>query len=259
MATAFESSLSSSISGRPTMSAAAPSMADQLPSINFGFDELRDRMAKFTARFDAFIEQGRKRVLEERNQFRMNVAELQEDQRMKRKDMEIVQHKISTHQQTRGKEDAERREMEASIAALSAQRDANLATRDALVSALAATTERIDAARERRRLHAERVAAQARWNVPELDFWIANLCLRIEGSGRPDRLRFVFTHVDERDWDREAWFELATGGRDYDVRHCRPKLERDAVDRLLERVNESRELPALLKGMRELFVEAVKA
>jgi len=54
-----------------------PSLADTLPNINFGFDELRDRMAKFTAKFDAFIEQGRKRVLEERNQFRMNVAELQ--------------------------------------------------------------------------------------------------------------------------------------------------------------------------------------
>ena len=59
------------------MSAMAPSMADSLPSINFGFDELRDRMSKFTAKFDAFIEQGRKRVLEERNQFRMNLAELQ--------------------------------------------------------------------------------------------------------------------------------------------------------------------------------------
>lgn len=52
-------------------------MADTLPSINFGFDELRDRMAKFTTKFDAFIEQRRKRVLEERNQFRVNVAELQ--------------------------------------------------------------------------------------------------------------------------------------------------------------------------------------
>lgn len=60
----------------PLSSADAPSMADTLPSINFGFDELRDRMAKFTVKFDAFIEQGRKRVLEERNQFRMNVTEL---------------------------------------------------------------------------------------------------------------------------------------------------------------------------------------
>lgn len=51
-------------------------MADQLPSINFGFDDLRNRMNQFTTRFDAFIEQGRRRVLEERNQFRVNVAEM---------------------------------------------------------------------------------------------------------------------------------------------------------------------------------------
>lgn len=54
-----------------------PSAADSLPNINFGFDELRDRMAKFTARFDDFIEKGRKRVLEERNQFAVTVAELE--------------------------------------------------------------------------------------------------------------------------------------------------------------------------------------
>lgn len=34
-------------------------------------------MAQFTAKFDAFIERGRKQVLEERNQFRINMAELQ--------------------------------------------------------------------------------------------------------------------------------------------------------------------------------------
>lgn len=52
-------------------------MADQLPSVNFNFEDLRERMSRFTARFDDFIEKGRKRVLEERNQFRMNVTELQ--------------------------------------------------------------------------------------------------------------------------------------------------------------------------------------
>jgi len=76
MSTMFEPSLSTSTMRAPLSSADAPSMADSLPNINFGFDELRDRMAKFTIKFDTFIEQGRKRVLEERNQFRMNVAEL---------------------------------------------------------------------------------------------------------------------------------------------------------------------------------------
>lgn len=52
-------------------------MADSLPSINFGFEDLRNRMAQFTTKFDAFIERGRKQVLEERNQFHINLAELQ--------------------------------------------------------------------------------------------------------------------------------------------------------------------------------------
>lgn len=52
-------------------------MADSLLSIDFGFNELRERMAQFTVRFDEFIDRGRKRVLEERNAFRMNVAELE--------------------------------------------------------------------------------------------------------------------------------------------------------------------------------------
>lgn len=72
--TTFEPSLSASMRASPHD---APSMADQLPTINFGFDDLRSRMNQFTARFDDFIEKGRRRVLEERNQFRMNVAEVQ--------------------------------------------------------------------------------------------------------------------------------------------------------------------------------------
>lgn len=77
MSMSFEPSLSTSGMRPPLSSADAPSMADQLPSINFGFEDLRSRMAQFTAKFDSFIERGRKQVLEERNQFRVNLAELQ--------------------------------------------------------------------------------------------------------------------------------------------------------------------------------------
>ncbi|KAK4101449.1 hypothetical protein N658DRAFT_425640 [Parathielavia hyrcaniae] len=254
MSSTFEPSLSTS---RPPIG--GTSFADTLPNINFGFDELRDRMAKFTARFDAFIEQGRKRVLEERNQFRMNVAELQEDQRMKKKDVEILQLKTNTYQQTMAKEAAETREMQSSIAELTAQRDRQAAARDALKEQIAATQRDIDARLAAQRAHQAQLEAQARFNVPELDFWVTNLCMRIEGAGVEYRLKFVYTHVDEKNWEREAWFELCTGSRDYDVRHCRPKLEREKVEKVLERVNETRELVTLLKGMRELFVEAMRS
>ena len=51
--------------------------ADTLPTnINFGFEDLRERMARFTLKFDAFIAEGRKRVLDERNEYRSKIAEL---------------------------------------------------------------------------------------------------------------------------------------------------------------------------------------
>mgnify|MGYP001450516744 CR=1 FL=1 len=178
---------------------------------------------------------------------------------MKKKDIEIIQLKTNTYQQTIAKEAAETREMQQAIEQLTQQHDRQLAQRDALKEQIAAAQREIDARLAAQRAHAARLEEQARYNVPELDFWVTNLCLRIEGAGAPDKLKFVYTHIDERDWDREAWFELCMSGRDYDVKHCRPKLEREKVEKVLERVNETRELVVLLKGMRELFVEAMRA
>lgn len=106
--------------------------------------------------------------------------------------------------------------------------------------------------------HAKDLDAQARFNAPELNFWTEYLCLRIEGAGRVDRLKFVFTHVDERDWQQEAWFELDTERRDYAVTTARPKLETEDVTRCLGRLNDNRDLGTFLGSMRELFVKALK-
>ncbi|ESZ91687.1 chromosome segregation protein [Sclerotinia borealis F-4128] len=262
MTTMFDPSMSTSFSSsmmRPPMSSADTlSMADTLPSINFGFDELRDRMAKFTVKFDAFIEQGRKRVLEERNQFRMNVTELHEDQRMKKRDIEVLSSKSSSHQQTLAKEAAETAEMQAAIASLSAQRDAQLATREALKNQITETQKAINGRVTAQKSHAQYIDKQARFNVPELDFWTSNLGLLIEGAGQNDRLKFIFTNVDDSDYDKEAWFELDTSKRDYDIPYCKPKLDKEQIERVVDKLNETRDLRVLLKGMRELFVEAVK-
>jgi kinetochore protein Spc25, fungi type len=178
---------------------------------------------------------------------------------MKKKDIEILQLKTNTHQHTLAKEAAEASEMQAAVAALTEQRDRQAAARDALKRQMADTQRDIDVRLAAQAAHARQQEAQSRLNVPELEFWTANLGLRIEGAGRDDRLKFVYTHVDERNWEREAWFELCTAERDYDVKHSRPKLEREKIEAVLERVNETRELVVLLKGMRELFVDAFKA
>jgi len=177
---------------------------------------------------------------------------------MKKKEIEILQIKTNTHQQTLAKEAAEKKEMHTTINALTAQRDQHLATRDTLQSQIASTQSLIDAKLSQQRAYTMNLSAQARHDVPELDFWTSNLGLRIEGAGKNDRLKFVFTHIDERDWNREAWFELNTERRDYEVLTCRPKLEQERVEKVVERVNETRELVVLLKGMRELFTEVMK-
>jgi kinetochore protein Spc25 len=186
------------------------------------------------------------------------LTEIIEDQRMKKKDIEILQIKSSTHRQTLAKEAAETNEMQAAIDELAAQRDAHLATRDSLRSQITETQALIDSKLGQQRAHAQHLNAQTRHDVPELDFWTTNLGLRLEGAGKNDRLKFVFTNIDERDYTREAWFLLNTERRDYEVMHHMPKLQPELVERVVEKLNEQRDLRVLLKGMRELFVEAMK-
>ncbi|KAK1150334.1 kinetochore-associated Ndc80 complex subunit spc25 [Aspergillus melleus] len=242
----------------PLASADAPSMADSLPSINFGFEDLRNRMAQFTARFDAFIERGRKQVLEERNQFKIGLAELEEDERMKQRDIEILNLKSQTHEQTLQKESAEAAEMHATISSVAFERDSRLSKRDRLKQQIDETQKATSQKLEAQKAHARYLDAQSRLNVPELEFWQDYLCLRIDGAGREDRLKFVYSHLLEKDWEAEAWFELGTSSRDYEVFHTRPKLDREALDRELDIMNEDRDFGAFLKRMRKLFVEAMK-
>lgn len=148
--------------------------------------------------------------------------------------------------------------MHAAIASITAQRDARAAVRDRLRAEITTTKKQIAQKLVAQQQHAKDLDAQARFNAPELNFWTEYLCLRIEGAGRVDRLKFVFTHVDERDWQQEAWFELDTERRDYAITTARPKLETEDVARCVGRLNDHRDLGMFLGSMRELFVKALK-
>ena len=152
--------------------------------------------------------------------------------------------------------------MEEAIDTLTQQKEEHLERRDRLKADIATVQAIIKQKREAQSQHQRSLEAQARHNVPELRFWEHCLGLRIEASGfdgAEDQLRFVFLCVDERDEGKECWFELAMGGKEYEVAETQPKLEKDRVDEAVERLNENRELGAFLKSMRVLFVEALKA
>lgn len=148
--------------------------------------------------------------------------------------------------------------MHSAIAALTSQRDQRAAYRDTLRAKIDSTSKLIAQRRAAQQQYAQEMDEHARFNAPELDFWTSYLCLRIEGAGKEDRLRFVFSHLDEKDWDREGWFELDTARRDYRIVGSRPKIESEGVERCVDRLNENRDLGIFLRAMRGLFIMAMK-
>ncbi|KXT01528.1 hypothetical protein AC578_4540 [Pseudocercospora eumusae] len=259
-ATMTPSRFGSSMNGsQQAYAATAPSMADTLPTIDFNFDDLRQRMQQFTQRFDEFIERGRKRVLEERNAFRMNAADLEDQQRQRKQAISQFETKSSSHAQILAKEAQETEEMHDAIRSLTAQKEEHTSRRDQLKQEIASVQASIKQRREAQAAHQRSLDAQARENVPELRFWETCLGLRIEGTGIDDTLKFIFDCVDERRIDKECWFELQIGGREYTVSSMKPRLEREDVEGTLERLNESKELGPFLKAMRSLFAEALRS
>ncbi len=183
---------------------------------------------------------------------------ISESQRQKRKSLELLAQKSSAHAATIAKEAAETSEMHAAIQSITTQHSARLKHRDCLRAEIDQAAKQVAQRVAAQQHYARAEDAQSQLNAPELAFWEEHLCLRIEGAGKEDRLRFVFTHVDERQWEREAWFELDTERRDYRVVDARPKLEGDVVDTCVDWLNENRDLGQFLRGMRDLFVKAMK-
>lgn len=177
---------------------------------------------------------------------------------MRKRDIEITTMKTQSHAQALTKEGAETAEMHTAITTLTQQRDDRLAHRDQLKTQIAELQRAISSRRQAQQSHQKYLNQQSRFNVPELGFWEDNLCLRIEGAGQEDKLKFVFSHLVDGDWEREAWFELCTGSREYQVGRTQPKLERDEVETCVAGLNEGRDLAPFLKAMRSLFVEALK-
>lgn len=148
--------------------------------------------------------------------------------------------------------------MHAAIRSLSQQKEEHLARRDQLKEEIASVQASIKQRRDAQAAYQRSLDAQARHNIPELRFWEHCLGLRIEGTGTEDVLRFVYVGVDERDAEKECWFDLSMGGKEYEVTATKPKLEHESVDDAQERLHEGRDLGPFLKSMRSLFVHALR-
>jgi Chromosome segregation protein Spc25 len=156
--------------------------------------------------------------------------------------------------------------MQSQIASLESHAQTQVAQREKLRSALSHTQRQIDSKLEKQREYAAKMDGQARLNGPELGFWETYLGCRIEGSGDESRVKVVFVFPPSKAGgnlkeEREAVFELKvpeSGSGRYEVVYTRPRLRGEDVEGVVGRLNETREIGSVLKGMRGLFVEEMK-
>jgi hypothetical protein len=61
--------------GKDVYLSLTPALEQMLPLLNFGYDDLRERMVSFSSRFTKFMEQSRKNSLETKNEFNKRIGE----------------------------------------------------------------------------------------------------------------------------------------------------------------------------------------
>ncbi|KAJ8612610.1 hypothetical protein MRB53_037346 [Persea americana] len=246
-----------------TTSRVAPRPNNDLPSLDFNFDDLRTKMAAFTVRFDDFIERGRERVLEERNHFRAEFAQTQDRQATARRQIAALEAASADHDALLASQAAETQEMEATIGTLTSTRDAHAANVASLKSKLAHLQSLVAARKSKDAADAERLAGQRKLDEAELAVWEECLGMKVEGTGVDDRLRFVFVGLGADKVGSvavEAHFVLDVSNvAGYAVLACDPELDQEKVARISQRLSEGdgEDLAGFLKGMRELFVEEI--
>ncbi|KAF2862791.1 hypothetical protein K470DRAFT_212058 [Piedraia hortae CBS 480.64] len=238
--------------------AEAPSRTSKLPKPDFGFNDLREQMAQFTLRFDAFIERGRQRVLDERDAFRRSVAELEESAKQRKQEIAQLESQSSAHAATVARETAETEEMHSAIRSLQQRKEKLQRQNEQLRNNIAQLQAQVKTQKEMRQAQQRALDAQAKHNGPELSFWEQSLALRMEATGIENRLRFVFWKVDRTDRWKECSFDLDMGGRLYEIVDTKPTIERDSLDEAQDQLNETRDLTVFLGRMRNLFKNTLK-
>ena len=147
--------------------------------------------------------------------------------------------------------------MQATVDQLKAQEEERRKTLHKLEAELEEKTKEYAVKKEAAEKQEEFLKSQGQQDVEELRIWEERSGMRIEGAGSEDKLKFIFKNIDEKDFNREFWFELCVNKKDYEVLACQPKLDNEEVEPLLNKLNETRELGPFLRDMRNKFKQII--
>ncbi|KAK7207805.1 chromosome segregation protein Spc25-domain-containing protein [Myxozyma melibiosi] len=231
------------------------SSAPSIPQFTFNFDRLKRQMDIFQAKFDEFVANDRKKILEDRNAFEQEIQEGKEKETEMLNQIRWYKEKEEEISEEMAREQQEVLETEQSISEFTRKKQELAVLRDAVVKQISEVQQMLEKAREERSKERSKILAQSSLNAPELAFWEQNLGMRIEGVD-DDYLKIIFTLISEANWDKEYYVVVDLTSVDYEVSKCEPSLNKSVLERIVNRLNETRDFARFLKEVRNAFKES---
>ncbi|KAF9959500.1 kinetochore-associated Ndc80 complex subunit spc25 [Mortierella alpina] len=226
-----------------------------LPLPQFDSDEMHAHAAAFTNEFNSYTQKTKAKITESSEQWDRETAELQEHDRALREDLKVATLQEAALAKALNREKEEAGNMSKTIQQLSARREEMRQMQASLESQVSLLRREVKAKREAKFAQKKALDEQILKNKPEVSCYESVLAMRIVGV-QEDRIEFVFTRINEQDWDQEFAITIDVSQYDYSASECAPTLPE--LPSLVRYLNDTRDLYGFLKRVRKGFKDLCK-
>ncbi|KAF9898149.1 kinetochore-associated Ndc80 complex subunit spc25 [Lobosporangium transversale] len=226
-----------------------------LPTPQIDSEDFLATAATFLNDFNISVEKIKARIISNASQWVQDTSEVRESDREIREDMKVAIAKQIARAKARKKEKEEASNMARTIDLLTEQKDHMDQVRGNLEAQVIALKKEIKAKREARTALKKALDEQMLKNKPELTCFESILAMRIVGI-KEDHIGFVFTRINELDWEQEYSIIVDVSQRDFSVSDCNPLIPQ--LPSLIQSLNETRDFYEFLKRVRKAFKDLAK-
>jgi kinetochore protein Spc25, fungi type len=185
-----------------------------------------------------------------------------EEHRSTKTQIATLQSTFSTQSTLIARENAEKSEMQSQIQSLESHQQTQLQRRERLRAQIQSVEKQIGQKLAAQQEYARKEESMRNMNGPELAFWETYLGVRFDGVAEDlVKVTYSISGNGGKGEMREVGFELhvpPSGVYEVDAERTVPRLEREKVELVVRRLNETREIGGLLKRMRGLLSQELK-
>ncbi|KAF9439098.1 kinetochore-associated Ndc80 complex subunit spc25 [Entomortierella beljakovae] len=226
-----------------------------LPIPQLDSEELAARSGTFITEFNNSVQKIKTKIAENTEQWVQDTSEARESDRELREAMKTALAEEASLAKDLMKEKEEASNMSKAIQELSERDDEMAQVRSSLEEQVAILRREVKAKREAKIAQKKALDEQVLKNRPELAIFESVLAMRIVGI-KEDHIGFVFTRINELDWDQEYTITIDVSHHEFAVSECSHNIPE--LPSLLKHLNETRDFYGFLKRIRKSFKDFAK-